>query len=378
MQIIVVGASAPSHTYPQLAVVAELVRRGHHVRYLTGEPLTALAARTGAEVLGHPTVLPEADTAWPEDPMEASHLFLDDQVVVAERLAGLPPADAVLYDIGGYGGRVAAHHWGVPAVQLSPAMVAWEGYEEDMADVLGPLRASPAGQRLSADLAAWLAGHGIPGDPEAFVGRPDRAVVLIPRVMQPNADRVGDHHVFAGPAIDETRRSSGFTPRGDRPVLYVALGTAYTDRPDLYRAVLDGCGDAYEVIIATGKVDPTSLGPVPDGAHIARTQPQLDVLDAADVFVTHAGMGSIGEALWAGVPMVAFPQAVDQPMNAELLVGHGLGVVLEHVTADAVRHAASTAAEMRPAVLAQRDEIRRHGGAAHAADAVERAIADLV
>ena len=43
-------------------------------------------------------------------------------------------ADAVLYDIGGFAGRVAAHRWGVPAIQLSPTYVAWEGYEEDMAE----------------------------------------------------------------------------------------------------------------------------------------------------------------------------------------------------------------------------------------------------
>ena len=40
----------------------------------------------------------------------------------------------------------------------------------------------------------------------------------------------------------------------------------------------------------------------------ARTQPQLDVLDHADVFVTHAGMGSAAESLWFGVPTVAIPQ----------------------------------------------------------------------
>ena len=51
--------------------------------------------------------------------------------------------DIVLYDIGGMAGPVAAEHWGVPAVQVSPSMVAWDTYHQDMAEVLEPMINSP-------------------------------------------------------------------------------------------------------------------------------------------------------------------------------------------------------------------------------------------
>ncbi len=79
-------------------------------------------------------------------------------------------------------------------------------------------------------------------------------------------------------------------------------------------------------MIATGKVDPSTL---PDTVIAARTQPQLDVLEHADVFITHAGMGGANEALWYGVPVVAAPQAVDQFANAATLEAIGAGVQLD-------------------------------------------------
>jgi UDP:flavonoid glycosyltransferase YjiC (YdhE family) len=42
--------------HPHLAVIGELVRRGHRVSYLVGGHLAELARPTGADVIGyHPT-----------------------------------------------------------------------------------------------------------------------------------------------------------------------------------------------------------------------------------------------------------------------------------------------------------------------------------
>jgi UDP:flavonoid glycosyltransferase YjiC (YdhE family) len=58
VHVAVVAASAPSHIHPHLAVVRELVRRGHRVTYLVGHHLAHLAADTGADVVGCTSVLP--------------------------------------------------------------------------------------------------------------------------------------------------------------------------------------------------------------------------------------------------------------------------------------------------------------------------------
>ncbi|MDA0185803.1 hypothetical protein OJ997_36200 [Solirubrobacter phytolaccae] len=366
MRLLMAGVSAPSHIYPSLAVLAELVRRGHEVTYVVGERHRALVEPTGATVVGHETIMPIGEEPWPEDPGAAMRVFLDEAIAVLPHITRLEPADAVLYDIGGFAGHVAAHRWGVPAVQLSPASVAWEGYEDDMAEFYDTLKASDSGKAYFATLRGWLDENDVALDNEAFLGKPAACVVLIPRALQPNADRVSDRYVFAGPAIDESRKQGWTPPPGEQPLVYVSFGTAYTDRADLYETFANELGDDHRVVIATGKVDPATL---PDTVSAARTQPQLDVLEHADVFITHAGMGGASEALWYGVPVVAAPQAVDQFANAATLEAIGAGVQLGETP---VREAVAAARACAPRARGLQAEVRREGGVDTAADAVGR------
>ena len=388
MHIAVVASSAPSHMHPHLAVVAELVRRGHRVTYLVGSHLAALARPTGADVVGYDSLLPGSPNApgtWPDDDTAGMRMFLDDSIHVLPQVQAAlddDPPGIVLYDIGGMAGPVAADLWGVPSAQLSPSAVAWDGYHEDMAEVLEPIYGSPAGRAYLRAFDVWLAATGTSLTFDDVTGKPRRCLVLIPRIMQPNADRVdGVRYRFVGPCIDPRREDPGdwIAPAGDGPLALLAFGTAYTDRIDVYRNTIEALdGTGWRLTTATGRVPTDALGPVPDWVQLRTTVPQPAVLRAADGFVTHAGMGSSTEALWYGVPTVAIPQAVDQPSNAEQLEALGVG---RHLTddppsagqiCDALFHVASHP-QIRLRLNVIRDELRRVGGPGHAADAVEDA-----
>ena len=285
----------------------------------------------------------------------------------------------MLYDIGGMAGPVAAEHWGVPAVQVSPSMVAWDTYHQDMAEVLEPMRNSPGYHLYRTAFDDWLAQTHTSLTFEQVTGEPRRCLVMIPRAMQPHAEKVGDRYRFVGPCIDPRREDPGdwAAPAGDGPLALLAFGTAYTDRIDVYRNVIDALdGTGWRLVIATGRVAPDRFGAVPDWVQLRETVPQPAVLRVADAFVTHAGMGSCTEALWYAVPMVAIPQAVDQPLNADQLEELGVG---RHLTADppnptdirdAIRYVA-TDPGVRQRSDAIRDELHSVGGSSHAADAVE-------
>ena len=153
------------------------------------------------------------------------------------------------------------------------------------------------------------------------------------------------------------------------PLVYISFGTAYTDRADLYTQFATELAPDHRVVIATGKVDPQAL---PDTVTKARTMPQLDVLEHADVFITHAGMGGANEALWYGVPVVAAPQAVDQFANAATLEAIGAGVQLGDMTArEAVEKArewpAGRGAPRAGASTRRRGQGRRRRRTAHTA-----------
>ena len=48
-----VAPTAPSHAYPSLGVIRELVSRGHRVSFAVGERLEDLVATTGAEPVAY-------------------------------------------------------------------------------------------------------------------------------------------------------------------------------------------------------------------------------------------------------------------------------------------------------------------------------------
>lgn len=387
MHVCVVAASAPSHMYPHLAVVHELVDRGHRVSYVVGAHLAGLVEPTGATVVACSSVLPGAPgapAAWADDdPVAGMRLFLDEALHVLPQLSAAfdgDRPDVVLYDIGGMAGPVAAQRWDVPSAQLSPSYVAWDGYHRDMGDQLTALFDSPSGRAYRHAFNEWLATSGTTLTFEQVTGEPRRCLVLIPRVLQPNADRVGDAYRFVGPCIDPRRADPGdwTPPPGDGPLLLTAFGTAFTQRPDVYRNAIAALEDTgWRMVLATGaRVSADDLGPVPDWVQVRAVVPQPAVLARADAFLTHAGMGSCTEGLWYGVPMVAVPQAVDQFTNADQLEAAGIGT---HLRADPpsrqdirdalLRLTSDPAVRLRLDII--RDETRRAGGPVRAADAVE-------
>lgn len=383
-----VGIPAISHTLPSLEVIRELVARGHRVTYANDAYLADVIEPTGAELVPYDSTLPVANHDWPEDPIAQMTVFLDDAIQALPQLRAAyddDPADLYLYDIGAYAGRALAERQGRPAVQLSPTFVAWEGYEQEVA---AHFMALPGADAYRTKFAAWLAGCGaVTTDVNAFSGPPGRAIALIPRAMQPNADRVNEEVVtFVGPCLgDRADQGRWERPAGAEKVLLVSLGSAFTRQPGFYRECLAAFGDlpGWHVVLQIGRhVDPAELGEIPGNVDVRSWVPQLAILKQADAFITHAGMGSSAEGLYCGVPMIAVPQATDQPMNADRLVELGVArrVDTADATAEALRAALldlTTDEAVALRVAEVRDQARAEGGTARAADLIEEMIVEM-
>lgn len=380
--------AAHGHVNPSLEVIRELVARGHRVTYAIPPALADKAAATGAEVKPWNSTLPPPDadpSAWGSTLLDNVEPFLDDAVQALPQLieayAGDEP-DLVLHDIASYPARVLAHRWGVPAISLSPALVAWEGYEQEVAE---PMWAEPKktarGQAYYARFQAWLAENGITLHPDDFAGRPARSLVLIPKALQPNADRVDESvYTFVGACQgDRTAEGDWTRPAGAEKVVLVSLGSAFTKQPDFYRACVQAFAGlpGWHLVLQIGRhVDPAELGDVPANVEVRSWVPQLAVLRQADLFVTHAGAGGSQEGMATATPMIAVPQAVDQFGNADVLQALGVArhVPAEEATADTLR-AAALALVDDPEVARRLKEIQAamsaEGGTRRAADLIE-------
>ncbi|MGW1816076.1 macrolide family glycosyltransferase [Streptomyces sp. NPDC002125] len=347
--VAMVGVPIVSHVLPSLALIRELVARGHRVTYANDPCVADRIESTGAELVSCTSTLPVADNDWPADPIAAASLFLDDAVQALPHLHAAyddDPADLYLYDIGAYAARALAEAQGRPLVQLSPTFVGWDGYQEEVA---AHLRKLPGADVYQDRFARWLADCGATTtDVDTFSGPPARALALIPRAMQPHADRVDtDTVTFVGPCFD-TRTdvdTDGWTrPAGADKVLLVSLGSAYTRQAAFYRRCIAAFGGlrGWHVVLQIGAyTDPAELGTIPSNVDVQSWVPQRAILEQADAFVTHAGMGGCGEGLLAGVPMIAVPQGAEQFMNADRLVE--LGVARRLDTADATAESLRTA-----------------------------------
>ncbi|AJT69487.2 Oleandomycin glycosyltransferase [Streptomyces lydicus] len=372
------------HVLPSLEIIRELVARGHRVTYANADHVAELITPTGAELVRLTSTLPVAAGDWPQDPIATASLFLDEAMAVLPQLHAAyddTPADLYLYDIGAYAGRALAEAQGRGLVQLSPTHVAWEGAQEEMDAAFAGL---PGGPAHRARFAAWLARCGaVTTNVEEFTGRPRRVLALIPRAMQPHADRVDTKAVtFVGPCCGAGEKQGGWMrPAGAKKVLLVSLGgSTYARQREIYRQCVAAFADLpgwHVVLQVDSGSDPVRLGErVPPNFEVLPWVSPLTILEQVDAWVTHTGMGSSGEGLYAGVPMIAVPRGADQCLYADRLVE--LGVARRIDTAEVTAAALRTALMELigdPQVAARSAwlwaEVRTEGGTRRAVDLIE-------
>ncbi|EST31176.1 macrolide-inactivating glycosyltransferase [Streptomyces niveus] len=382
--------AAHGHVNPSLEVIRELVARGHRVSYAIPASFAEKVAATGAEPVIYTSTIPTDDDpdAWGTELIDNLEPFLADGTQSLPRLAEAfedDRPDLVISDIASYPAPILAHRWGVPYLQLSPNMVAWDGYEEEVgAAQTAQLEESERGRAYRTRFQAWLDENGMDLPLDRFVVRPERSIVLIPKALQLFADRVDESvFTFVGACQGERADQGDWErPAGAEKVLLVSLGSANTKQPGFYRACVEAFGDlpGWHVVLQIGKfVDPSELGEIPGNIEVHPWVPQLAILKKADAFITHAGAGGSQEGLATGTPMLAIPLAVDQFGNADTLVQLGVArrLPMADVTAEALREAV-TALVADPEVARRGEEIKqdmaKEGGTHQAADIIESAL----
>ena len=201
-------------------------------------------------------------------------------------------------------------------------------------------------------------------------------IVYTSRLFQPMTETFGDRFAFVGPSLPQVPPRKH---RGDRPLVYISLGTVMHRRPGFYRACFRALGGRdLDVVLSVGEAtDPAALGPAPGNFRVERRVDQLAVLAEADAFLTHCGMNSANEAIFCQVPTILFPQQGEEAAVADRMESLGLGVRLRRETPAAIRRAVETAlGEPRFRENAARvvESFRAAGGAGAAADFLERVL----
>lgn len=386
--IAVVTAPGHGHINPTLPLVEELTRRGHRVSYATGERMLGAVEHAGARGVELPMSLP---TVTPGMEMTVETMAGMLEYLHGECRSALPVLlehfeqdrpDVVCFDMLAPVGRMLADKLGVPLVALMPSFASNEDMSVQQRMIPeGFDPHDPALVKAAALFEEIAEDFELPGD--QFPLRPvagATSVVFLPKAFQIGAETFDDRFHFIGPCLG-SRAEQDYAPVDEQaPLLFISLGTAFNNRPDLYRTFLDAFGDGrWQVAMAIGgSVEAADLGEIPANFDVRPGFPQPGVLRRASAFVTHNGMGSTTEALAYGVPMVGVPQMLEQAVNADHVTALGLGRRLldDELTASGVRAAVEEVAadeRIRANLAAMRAEVDAAGGAVAGADAIEGA-----
>ena len=162
-------------------------------------------------------------------------------------------------------------------------------------------------------------------------------------------------------------------PRDGRPLALVACSSEFQDDAAIARAALEGLTDGYRVVVTSAGVDPAELEPR-GGAIVERFLAHRPLLEQADVVVCHGGMGITQKALAHGVPVCVVPWGRDQLDVAAHVEEAGAGVRLsrKRLSPQRLADAVGRARGCAPGAQRVRAGYERTGGAAAAADALER------
>lgn len=383
MRLLFVALAGHGHVTPTLPLVRELVRRGHRVRYACGPEFEDAVTTAGAQWVGLPGLppfVPAADVGPDGIVLWFRHFFaaLAAMYPVLLQHCGEQRPDAVVYDATNWPARLVARELEIPAVRTVPNLAENRSYSGVDQALTAGLHDHPGMAALAGDVADFAAEHRVELDVASTMDVTEALnLVFVPRAFQPEGDSFDERFRFLGPVLGPRAGEQWTPPVPTRPVLYISLGSIFTDHPAFYRTCLEAFGGGrWQVAMTLGGTDPADLGPVPENVEVRPWFPQLAVLARATAFITHAGMGSTMEALHHGVPMLTLPQMPEQVVNAERVTELGLGRRLgpEALTADDLRRAAEEVVSdptIRAGIGRMRADARDAGGAIGGADAIE-------
>lgn len=387
---------AHGHVNPSLPLVAELVRRGHQITYFLTAGFRAQIEAAGATLQPYTSVRddyfagPGLDGSRPQ--RAAQQLITTAGEILPELLAAAErmQPDYILYDGMCPWGYLLARHLRLPAVvslSLLPLVLP------PLRELLRPETFSTLAGAVLHDFGAGMQAvrrarelgqqYGAPplGLGTILNAPGDLAISYTSAWFAPYAERAAETVRFVGWTLRTSPADAAWTlPQAEgRRLIYVSLGTLVAADAAFFRTCIDALAGRDEfVLISTGKrFGAEAFGALPANVLVRPWVPQAAVLQQAALFVTHAGMGSVHDGLYCGVPLLLVPQQAEQTLTARRVAQLGAGLLLKQgeVSIQTVRdRAARLLAEPAFAHAAQHigESLRAAGGVTRAGEEIEK------
>jgi MGT family glycosyltransferase len=387
-RILFVVPPLAGHINPAAAVGAELTARGHDIAW-AGQ-LAALRPRLPATAEVFPVIDDDFEhrlcggresrrpargagalrSVWENSILPLAQAMLPGVVDAVARFC----PHVVVADQQAVAGAVAALRAGT----------AWVTLASTPGELLRPVAAMQDAEAWVRDqMTAFQLASGI-SDPVDLRFSGQLVLVFTTAALIGDTSGLGSQYVFTGPALAPRPEPGSFPWEWLDPTrrhLLVSLGTlSGSDGPPFFRTVIDalaGLGGELQAVLAA----PPSQ-PAPPHILFAGHVPQLALLPHMSAVVCHGGHNTVCEALAHGLPLVVTPMRDDQPIIAQKVAAAGAGIRLrfERLQAAPLRDAVQAVLDdpsYRASAAVVRDSFTAAGGAARAADQLEKLLLTL-
>jgi len=241
-------------------------------------------------------------------------------------------------------------------------------------------------------ITAFRASLGMPpGKDPLFEGQhsPRRVLAMFSRVMaEPQPDWPEQTRVIGFPFYDQFEHGQQLDPSlerfldsGPAPVVFTLGSSAVFDAGSFYQesvAAAKRLGCRAILLVGTNEI----AGPLPAGTMAFPYAPYSKILPRAACVVHQGGIGTCGQTLAAGRPMLVVPFAFDQPDNAARLRRLGVARVIRRKNYTGARAAAELERLLRDANYAEAAaeaalRVRAEDAVLTACDAIEECASEI-
>lgn len=359
MNILLAPVGSHGDVHPFCGIGAEMLRRGHRVTMFTNGAFEPLARRVGLDFVPVGTAEQFAQIVSDPDLWHPTKGWQKVFNSIAELTplqydamkALVMPGDTVMVGATlAFGARVLQEETGTPmaTVHLQPSIMR-SVYEMPKMPGMPPIRNAPRWVKrltfafadrfildryIGGPLNEFRAGKGLP--PVRNITRdwwhsPELVIGLFPEwFAKPQPDWPPQTKLTGFPLFDEKGLEplpvelERFIDSGDKPIAFTP-GSAMFHGREFFEAAAEGCrilGRRGILLTRHAEHVPTRL---PDGVIHVKYAPFSELLPHCAALVHHGGIGTMSQALAAGVPQVIQPMSHDQFDNAERVRRLGIG-----------------------------------------------------
>jgi rhamnosyltransferase subunit B len=185
---------------------------------------------------------------------------------------------------------------------------------------------------LARDINQLRAQVGLPSvrDWEAFLRFPPRSLGLWPEWFAPPQAGWPEGVELVGFPWHEDKQTDDVPPaveellaRGERPILITSGTSAYVT--EFHQVAVQACQRLERQTLLVTRHDRVVPHPLPDNVHWYNYLPLSQVMPRMEAVIHHGGLGTLSNALAAGIPQLALTVGGDRPYNGLRLQKLGVG-----------------------------------------------------